>query len=91
VEGAGAGAVIDEAGVPGAIWVGADGPATMGGPARTVVAPTGPPRNPQLGPVQGVGKSSQVSQWVHPVMPAASVRAASRRLVRDICGILSIP
>ena len=61
-----------------------DGPATVGGPVWTTVPPTGPPRNPQLGPLQGAGKSSQVSQCVHPVMPAASVKAASRRLVRDI-------
>lgn len=93
-EGRGAGAVAgacvgaDEGGVeegaPGAASAGAEGPATTGGPAWTVVPPTGPPRNPQLGPLQGVGKSSQVSQCVHPVMPAASMKAASRRLVRDI-------
>jgi hypothetical protein len=73
-----------EEGAPGAVPTGADGPATVGGPVWTIVPPTGPPRNPQLGPLQGAGKSSQVSQCVHPVMPAASVKAASRRLVRDI-------
>ena len=86
--GTGAGAEADELGAveeaSGGAWAGADGSTTMGGPVWTTVPPAGPPRNPQFGPVQGAGKSSQVSQCVHPVMPTASVTAASRRLVRDI-------
>jgi hypothetical protein len=39
---------------------------------------------PQLPPTQGVGKSSQVSQWVHPVTPVAIATATSRRLTRSI-------
>jgi hypothetical protein len=33
---------------------------------------------------QGVGKSSQVSQWVQPAAPAAKAPATSRRLNRCI-------
>jgi hypothetical protein len=39
---------------------------------------------PQSPPTHGVGKSSHVSQWVHPTAPAASATATSRRLIRPI-------
>ena len=45
---------------------------------------------PQFGPVQGAGKSSQVSHWAQPTTPAATTAATNSKLIRDIEGILSL-
>ncbi len=39
---------------------------------------------PQLPPTHGMGKSSQVSHWVHPTVPAAQATTTTKRMIRPI-------
>ena len=68
---------------------GAGAPAGIAGPTPIVGIMPYPPggsigAEPQLPPTQGMGKSSQVSHWVHPTAPAAQATTTTKRMIRPI-------
>ena len=68
---------------------GAGAPPGIAGPTPIVGIMLYPPgasigAEPQLPPTQGMGKSSQVSHWVHPTAPAAQATTTTRRMIRPI-------